>query len=76
MAKRESFLEFVRAKSTDKIPSWHVKNIETQIVLGTVQWFTGWKRFVFRALDAHYVFDSLFLREVADFIVAEMEKRK
>lgn len=57
-----------------KTGRWAVKNKTTQEVLGWIDWRSGWRRYVVNTASA-MVFDSGCLREIADFLDAEMAKR-
>lgn len=57
-----------------KTKVWSVWNASTSVALGRIGWYPHWRRYVFNpASDTLY--DASCLKEVVEFIEAEMAKR-
>lgn len=58
-----------------KTQRWDVTTKDGKGVLGTVKWYSPWRRFAFFPLPAT-TFDAACLREIADFCEGETRKHK
>lgn len=68
-------LEFQEVRDTGKTYVWSVVNRQSQIVLGVIRWYGGWRRYVFYPAS-DMVFDAKCLMSIVEFITTQMELRK
>ena len=69
---RFRFIEFIPGLLEG---SWNCQNRKTKNVLGTVDFFSEWKKFVFEA-EGGCVFDEQCLADIATFLSALNRKGK
>jgi hypothetical protein len=74
MAKWIEFVEWT-AKAGAVTRQWEIRAKQSGTPLGTVAWYTGWRRYVFRPYpDTEYEQDCL--RDVANFLEAQTREHK
>lgn len=71
MQDKQKYLTFIKAEQVPnkKTSFWFVQNARTSAKLGTVAWYSQWRRYVFSSTNGvHTIFDSKCLQEIADFL--------
>ena len=71
-----SYLTFTELRNDEKkTQTFAVINTKHQCELGRIQWYSGWRRYVFMPHD-DTLYDSNCLTEIVHFITKLMEDRK
>jgi len=69
------WIKFVLIEQKEKTEVWAIHTKDFGTFLGTVKWFPSWRKYAFFP-DASTVYEQDCLRDIANFIENEMEKRK
>jgi len=60
-----------------KTGRWVVRNKESGIPLGTIEWYSHWRQYCFLIYTDHgAVYSRSCMKDIIDFIDEQMEKRK
>lgn len=72
-----SYLKFEDRGTSDsgKTKRWAVLNSMNGVALGWVQWYSGFRKYVYEGLPGTK-YDAGCLRDIADFTESETNKRK
>lgn len=54
---------------------WEVRSVHTGVDVGQIKWYAPWRRYTLWPSPA-VIFDSLCLREIAEFLDVQMDLRK
>ncbi len=65
--------QFVSLPTNGKTQVWSVLNSSTGIRLGTIRWYSGWRRYVFMP-ESDTMYDALCMTEIVGHIQTEMAK--
>lgn len=68
-------MERVPTKKKRKTSVWLCTNHDGTL-LGRVTWYAPWRRYVFDVVEEGLIFDTQCLRDIADFIDAQMARRQ
>lgn len=71
----EKYIEFREREPLPRTRRWDVVNIRTQEVVGEIQWYGGFRKYVFFPED-DMLFDHHCLGMIADFLYEQMLARK
>jgi hypothetical protein len=69
------WIEFVLSEEKPKTKVWTVEVKENGDIIGTVKWYSGWRKYAFFPED-NTVYENDCLRDIADFIEKQMRLRK
>jgi len=58
---------FLRMSESGKTQVWEVVNTDESLLLGYVEWFGRWRKYIFRPLSMT-VYEQDCLRDIAEFI--------
>jgi len=75
---KSKWLKFILISIGCKTSIWIVKNKKTDERLGMIKWYAKWRQYCFILFPSKYefIFAQSCLRDIADFIKEQMDKRK
>ncbi len=71
----EKYIVFREREPLPRTRRWDVVNVRTNVVVGEIQWWGGFRKYVFFPED-EMLFDHHCLRLIADFLEEQMAARK
>ena len=69
------WIEFVHWRETGKTSVWQVVTKDGGVVIGEVKWFGRWRGYAFFP-KPDTIYEATCLRDIADFIKAQMDARR
>jgi hypothetical protein len=76
MVKTEyKYIKFDLVLQKEKTLVYDVRNIKSQIILGTISWYSHWRQYIFSPWK-EVIFSEGCLKDIADFIKQLMDERK
>lgn len=75
---KAKWIKFRISANTGKTLVWDVLTVEGDEFLGTIKWFGRWRTYAYHTLtdNGSVVLEPTCLRDIAQFIEDEMNKRK
>ena len=75
---KNKWLKFELVENKQKTSVWNVVNKNDE-VLGIVKWYPQWRQYCFKSFwdyDRETIYSQSCLRDIANFIKEQMDKRK
>lgn len=68
--------EYVGTSDSGKTMRWWVRHTTQGTMLGTIQWYAPWRKYVWFPYSSSTLFDSGCLDEIADFLRDQNAKHR
>jgi hypothetical protein len=69
------YIEFNLGRLNKKTQIYIVRNIKSQMILGYIKWYGGWRQYIFEPFGSGTIFSSGCLKDIYNFINKLMKHR-
>ncbi len=74
MTAKKKYINFEFLEKKPKTVVYAVVNIKYGNYLGIIKWYPAWRKYCFFSNDGNYIYDTICLNEISEFMQGLMDK--